>query len=261
MIASQASFHRDLDIEDDRGGVSLGRARRRQSDRYGSEAGNDRPSTSIQPATRGDGGNGLHRRHNSHGEAPMNRAPAEHASATEPGLTMLLNDAQWKRIENLPEVGRMHDVGRRPTDDREVLEAVLWVMKHQARWQDLPADYPSPRTCQRRLRRWQDTGTWDVIWRSYLDSLEDESLHEWGETFLNVVLADVTDGRGQTVGEARIGRPPFWLAMGRDFWRITWDRQPDELKQELWAHSEALFGEDAPPAPAAAGADAFDGSA
>jgi len=137
----------------------------------------------------------------------------------------------------------MHGVGRRPTDDREVLEAVLWVMKHQARWQDLPNDYPSPRTCQRRLRRWQDTGAWNAIWKTYLLSLDEPSLTQWSETFLNVALAEV-NANGKH-GSTRIGRPPFWFAMSRDFWKITWDRQPDEVKAGIWEHADELFGRDA----------------
>lgn len=245
MIASQASFHRDSELSrDDRSGIALGKAQRRRSD-----------FTDVEPA------------HGQGGSAAPRPAAKTHRTATTPksfsisapestdsdDLTMLLNDKQWKQIENLPEVGRLHSVGRRPTDDREVLEAVLFVMKHQARWQDLPSDYPSPRTCQRRLRRWQDKGVWAAIWRTYLMSLDDATLAEWGEIFMDVALAEVQPD-DDDAGTQRIGRPPFWFGMSNDFWLATWDRHPDEVKAKLWDHADEIFGADhglTPPAAAA----------
>lgn len=158
-------------------------------------------------------------------------------------LAMLLTDEQWEQIEQLPGVGRAHPVGRKPTEDRRVLEAILWVMRHQARWQDLPMNYPSPRTCQRRLKRWQESEIWRELWRRYVRSLDDEALYEWGQAFLQVLLAEARDRRGRAVAEARIGRPPFWWSMAREFWRLTWSRQPDELRQKLRHHVDQLADE------------------
>jgi transposase len=158
-------------------------------------------------------------------------------------LAMLLTDEQWERIEELEGVGRAHPVGRKPTEDRQVLEAILWVMRHQARWQDLPLDYPSPRTCQRRLKRWQESGVWPELWRRYVDSLDTEALREWGGAFLQVLLAEARDRRGRAVAEARIGRPPFWWSMAREFWRLTWSRQPEQYRRKLEEHLEQLASE------------------
>ncbi len=159
----------------------------------------------------------------------------------EDSLTVLLTDEQWDAIRSLPQVGRMHPVGRKPTDDREVLEAVLWVMRYQARWQDLPSEYPSPRTCQRRLRRWQASGQWDAIWQTYIDLLDDETLREWGAVFMNVILASSDDPRGRRIGKTRIGRPPFWVPMAHDFWRRTWSDQPAEHRQKLADHIDGVL--------------------
>lgn len=158
-------------------------------------------------------------------------------------LAMLLTDEQWAWIEELKGVGRAHPVGRKPTDDRRVLEAILWVMRHQARWQDLPLDYPSPRTCQRRLKRWQETGVWRELWRRYVESLDEEAMYEWGGSFLQVLLAEARDRRGRAVAEARIGRPPFWWSMAREFWRLTWSRQPAEHRERLEHYLDRLARE------------------
>jgi len=160
----------------------------------------------------------------------------------EDSLTVLLTDDQWDAIRKLPQVGRMHAVGRKPTDDRQVLEAVLWVMRYQARWQDLPSEYPSPRTCQRRLARWQETGQWEHVWQTYIDLLEDETLTEWGTVFMNVILQQAAAGHvGGGAGKTRIGRPPFWMPMAHDFWRRTWSDQPAEHRQRLADHIDEVF--------------------
>jgi transposase len=164
---------------------------------------------------------------------PCNPSDSPTINELEDTLTMLLTDEQWEAISRLPQVGRAHPVGRRPTDDREVLEAVLWVMRYRARWQDLPREYPSPRTCQRRLRRWQESGQWEQIWQTYIDMLDDQALHEWGAAFMEIVLAESDDPPRRHRGTARIGRPPFWWPMARDFFRRTWAQQPEDRRQRL----------------------------
>ncbi len=142
-----------------------------------------------------------------------------YASMPAKKLAMLLSNAQWAVIKQLPDLGRAYAVGRRPTDNREILSAVLWVMKHRARWQDLPANNPSPRTCQRRLRQWQGDGTWDHIWKSYLKTLDEEELHQWAELYVNVFQSGSTGDAASISAEARIGRPPFWWSMVHAFWK------------------------------------------
>ncbi len=131
---------------------------------------------------------------------------------------MQMTDAQWDVLRQLPEMGRTYSVGRRPTDNREVLEAVLWVMRNRARWQDLPSPTPSPRTCQRRLRRWQEDGAWSRIWSCYLGTLNEVELRRWAELFADVYLSGETNTAGELIAESRIGRPPFWWSMAQAYW-------------------------------------------
>jgi transposase len=169
-------------------------------------------------------------------------ATHQYRSHPESEMTMLLNDRQWQAISELPEVGRPHRVGRRPTDDRQVIEAILWVIKSRARWRDLPPTYPSPRTCQRRLRRWQKKGVWTTIWHSYITSLDEESQEEWGRVFLEIGLEEgaVDDDNLVQVDEHRIGRPPFWYSMAQDFWSSRWATSPIEPDALIDRWAEAI---------------------
>lgn len=173
-----------------------------------------------------------------------NRPPAQaadhgdvdHAPSQPESWLELLSDDQWQALASMPAIGRLYPKGRRPTDDRRVLEAVLWVIYHQARWQDLPNDYPSPRTCQRRLKRWQKDGVWLSIWDRYIDMLSREQFDAWSEELAKVI---VMMGAGAKSG--RMGRPPFWLTAASRFWRRTWAEQPDHRKQQLEPYRHVLL--------------------
>src|SRR5207253_5071729 len=71
----------------------------------------------------------------------------------------LLPDAQWEKIRPLLPRPRSRRRGGRPrASDRKVLEGILWILRSGARWQDLPVEFPSPATCWRRLRDWEEQG-------------------------------------------------------------------------------------------------------
>ena len=63
----------------------------------------------------------------------------------------------------LPRLPRSRRGGRPWIGNRAVIDGILWVLKTGARWCDLPSEYPSPATCWRRLKRWDEDGTWERI--------------------------------------------------------------------------------------------------
>jgi transposase len=74
-----------------------------------------------------------------------------------PRNSPMLTDGQWLKIEPLlPQLGSGKRGGRPWADSRRVLEGILWIARNGARWQDLPSAYPSPSTCWRRLRDWEE---------------------------------------------------------------------------------------------------------
>ena len=107
-----------------------------------------------------------------------------------------LTDAQWEKIE--PLLPELKSRGRQWKDSREVLEGILWVLRSGARWKDLPDYYPSYSTCWRRLRMWEEDGTWERVWRSFLAELDENGWLDWDETFeLPPGLVD-TSAKGDT---------------------------------------------------------------
>lgn len=136
----------------------------------------------------------------------------------------LLTDAQWKRIEPLlPEPSPSKKGGRPPAPNRPVFEGILWVLRSGARWKDLPPEYPSPATCWRRLRRWEEEGVWLEAWRALLKELDDQGRLMWEETFADGSFAPAKKGASASGPPARArARSGWWWQAARVFlWEST----------------------------------------
>jgi len=122
----------------------------------------------------------------------------------------LLTDTKWSRIE--PLLPKLSSRGRPWRDNRAVLEGILWVLKTGARWRDLPEDLPSPATCWRRLRQWEDDGTWETIWRAFLGELDAKGWLDWEETFADASFMPAKKGATESASrnEARARSAWFW---------------------------------------------------
>jgi transposase len=73
-----------------------------------------------------------------------------------------LTDAEWALIEAfLPPAKRL---GRpRTTDLREVVNALLYMMRTGCQWRMLPREFPPRSTVQRYFYAWREEGTWPRI--------------------------------------------------------------------------------------------------
>ena len=73
-----------------------------------------------------------------------------------------LKDSEWSRIQRfLP--GRIGKVGKPAQDNRQFMNAVIWIAKTGASWRDLPERFGHWNSIWRRFRRWALRGVWDVI--------------------------------------------------------------------------------------------------
>ena len=136
----------------------------------------------------------------------------------------LLSDEKWLLIQ--PLLPKRRSKGRPWADDRLVLEGILWVLRTGARWKDLPDKYPSPSTCWRRLRLWEEDGTWLRIWRQFLSELDQKGCLDWSEVFLDGSFAPAKKGAPAWAkpsgAKARSG---WWWSTARVFlWESNWSR-------------------------------------
>lgn len=135
-----------------------------------------------------------------------------------------LTDEQWNKIEPLlPKPKASKQGGRKPIDDRRCFEGILWVLRSGARWKDLPATYPSPSTCWRRLRDWEEQDVWLTVWRAFLGELDEQGRLSWEETFGDGTFAPAKKG-GETSAKPngeRVQSSWWWQTAGVFLWEFN----------------------------------------
>ena len=138
----------------------------------------------------------------------------------------LLTEAQWALVEPLlPEPKRRKDKRGRPwASNRACLEGILWILQTGAAWRFLPDKYPSPATCWRRLRQWEEQDVWLDAWRALLGVLDGKGLLKWEESFLDGSFASAKKGALQlekpSVARARSGW--YWSTVRVFRWEFGW---------------------------------------
>jgi transposase len=73
-----------------------------------------------------------------------------------------LSDGQWARIAPLLPQGRTRGQAR-IWDRREIVDAVMYVLRNGCVWRALPHDLPPWPTVWTYFRRWRDDGTWQRV--------------------------------------------------------------------------------------------------
>jgi transposase len=92
-------------------------------------------------------------------------------------------DALWQRIEPLlpKKQRRFRYPGRKPLDDRRVLQGILFVLHTGIGWRHLPQElgFGCGMTAWRRLRDWQQAGVWEKLHELLLAELHAADRLEW----------------------------------------------------------------------------------
>src|ERR687887_1079422 len=92
-------------------------------------------------------------------------------------------DLLWERIEPLLPASqrRFRYPGRKPLDDRRVLQGILFVLHTGIGWEHLPQElgFGCGMTAWRRLRAWQQAGVWERLHALLLAELHAADQLEW----------------------------------------------------------------------------------
>lgn len=74
----------------------------------------------------------------------------------------MLRDDQWERIEQLLP-GKASDPGCTAKNNRQFVEAVLWIMRTGSPWRDLPTGHGDWHRTYVRFARWRESGVWKRV--------------------------------------------------------------------------------------------------
>jgi transposase len=116
-----------------------------------------------------------------------------------------LTDVQWEKIA--PLLPPPKATGRPRADDRTTLNGILFVLRNGLRWQDLPERYGSPVTCWRRLSQWEQDGTWEKLWRTFLRELDEQGRLDWSQAFLDGSFVPAKKGAMRSVSRSAAKAP------------------------------------------------------
>ena len=82
-----------------------------------------------------------------------------------------LTDEQWQCVEHL--FGKPARTGRPPADRRQMINAMLWIVRTGAPWRDLPPEFGPWQTVYHHFNRWTSDGTWDRLLRCLKRAMSD----------------------------------------------------------------------------------------
>lgn len=104
-----------------------------------------------------------------------------------------LSDEQWKQLAPLLP-GKVGDPGRSGKDNRLFVNAVLWVLRSGARWEDLPERYGKYKSVHKRFTRWAKAGVWERVFDSL--TADPDSQYLMLDTTLVRVHQQAAGGKG-----------------------------------------------------------------
>jgi transposase len=74
-----------------------------------------------------------------------------------------LSDEDWQRIAHLFGNDAPPGVGRPRRDPREIVNAILWIVLNDEKWQYLPSSFPPSQTCYIKWLEWRRSGTMSKV--------------------------------------------------------------------------------------------------
>ena len=85
--------------------------------------------------------------------------------------TKHLRTDQWDRIKgSLP--GKEGNACRSGSDNRQFVEAVIWIGRNGTRWRSLPPEYGKWSSVHKRFKRWADKGIWQMIFNTLAEDAD-----------------------------------------------------------------------------------------
>lgn len=91
-----------------------------------------------------------------------------------------LSDEVWERVRPLIPVRPAHPQGGRPAkSDRQMLSAIVYVLRTGIQWNALPRELGASTTVYDRFRRWEKQGVFERMWQAGLQEDDEQEGMAW----------------------------------------------------------------------------------
>ena len=119
----------------------------------------------------------------------------------------VLTEKQWAVLKPLLPQQNMKKGGRPRANDRRTFNGILWVLRTGAQWGEIPRRYGSYTTAWRRLKAWEEDGTWEKIWRKLLQMLSQEDKLKLEIGMIDGTFAPAKKGGSWLVRRRKVKEP------------------------------------------------------
>ena len=125
---------------------------------------------------------------------------------TRPRYPSDLTDRQWRRLA--PRIPPAKPGGRpRSVDMREVVNAILYVLRNGLVWRALPHDFPPWKTVYHYFRACRQDGTWEAIQTALREEVR---LADGREASPSAAILDSQSVKTTEKGGRAASTPPSW---------------------------------------------------
>ena len=110
-----------------------------------------------------------------------------------------LSEAVWERAQPLLPAPKAHPKGGRPRrDDRQMLGAILYVLRTGIQWNALPREIGASTTVYDRFREWERDGFFERLWAAGLDEFDELVGIDWEWQSMDGVMTKAPFGGAAT---------------------------------------------------------------
>jgi transposase len=107
-----------------------------------------------------------------------------------------LTEAEWRILKGLlPIDAANRGRGRRPEQNRSIINGILWRLRTGAPWRDVPPKYGNWNTIYRRFRRWSDAEVWETMAVTLAEIMADSGHYSIDSTTVRAHVS-AAGGRG-----------------------------------------------------------------
>lgn len=102
------------------------------------------------------------------------------AKAKDDPTIWVVDDALWERIQPLLVIHKVRKKPGRPrSDDRRILNALIWLARTGSQWSAIPAEFGPKSTVHDRFREWVGAGAFEKAWALLLQEYDGLEGIEW----------------------------------------------------------------------------------